>query len=190
MHLSRALIRCICLFGVMLTIAACVPRVAPPTQAVILVTATPGPTVTLAPSPTPLTRRTLPPTWTPSVFTATPDLVALPREATNVPEVCSEFSLDFNQNLPSFTLGFEPIIYWFRALGAPLYRVRLYDPSGALIFADDTASDSYTFGADLFTLTETYAWEVIPMDEARNQLCQAIGSILVGTFAAGAPDGT
>ncbi len=180
------------LLGVVLMVAACAPQVpmatAPP---IIFVSATPRATNVPAPSPTPLTRRTLPPSWTPSIPTATLDLIALPREATNVPERCDAFTPDFDRNRPTFNFGFAPEIYWRLVSTASLYRVRLYNPRGEVVFGDDTPNDVYVFPPELFSEIEPYGWEVIPLDTERNQLCQPIGSILIGSFGPGnTPSGT
>lgn len=166
---------------VLILLAACAQQASPPT-AVPQATVTRAPTQTPEPTPTPLTRRTLPPSWTPVVPTPTIDFVPLARDATNVPRLCDGFAPDIERSYTTFVINGNAEVYWTRIPAATLYRVRLYDPSGAIIFEVDTAEDVFVFPENLLTQTELYAWEVFPMNDRREQMCQPVGSIMIGTY--------
>lgn len=171
------------LLGMMILVllAACAPQASSPTV-VPQATATRAPTQTPQPTPTPLTRRTLPPSWTPVVPTPTIDFVPLARDATDVPRLCDGFAPDIERSYTTFVVNGNAEVYWTRIPTASLYRVRLYDPSGAIIFEADTPEDVFVFPENLLTQTELYAWEVFPMNENREQMCQPVGSIMIGTY--------
>jgi len=165
----------------LVVLAACAGRSSPPTpipQAMV----TRAPTQTPEPTPTPLTRRTLPPSWTPIVPTPTIDYTPMPRDATNVPRMCDGFAPDIERSYTTFIVNGNAEIYWTRIAAASLYRVRLYDPSGAIIFEADTTEQVFVFPENLLTQTELYAWEVFPMNDEREQICQPVGSIMIGTY--------
>ncbi len=162
-------------------LAACAQQSSTPTS-VPQATVTRAPTQTPQPTPTPLTRRTLPPSWTPVVPTPTIDFVPLSRDATNVPRLCNGFAPNLEQSSTIFIVNGNAEVYWTRIPSASLYRVRLYDSSGAIIFEADTPEDVFAFPENLLTQTELYTWEVFPMNDSREQLCQPIGSVMIGTF--------
>lgn len=165
----------------LILLTACVQQPPPPTI-IPQATATRAPTQTPEPTPTPLTRRTLPPSWTPVVPTPTIDFVPMARDATNVPRVCSGFAPDIERSYTTFVVNGNAEVYWTRILTATLYRVRLYDPSGVIIFEADTSENIFVFPENLLTQTELYAWEVFPMNDRREQICQPVGSIMIGTY--------
>lgn len=172
------------LIGMMTVVllAACAPQQSSPPTSVPQASATRPPTQTPQPTPTPLTRRTLPPSWTPVVPTPTVDFVPMARDATNVPRLCDGFVPDVERSYTTFVVNGNAEVYWTPIPSASLYRVRLYDPSGAIIFEADTAEDIMVFPESLLTQTELYAWEVFPMNDNREQICQPVGSIMIGTY--------
>jgi hypothetical protein len=126
-----------------------------------------------------LTRRTLPPTWTLDAPTATPDFFPLAADVTPA-AFCADFAPDSALNVPTFVIGTAPIIYWTPLEQAWQYRVRIYNPQGELMLTADTGETRVQLNASLFTVPDVYAWEVVPMNEGREQLCPGVGSLLLG----------
>lgn len=158
-----------------------VPTLLPPTAP--QVTEVP---VTDAPTPTPLSRATLPPTWTPFVAeTATPD--ATPtidiRETlvnlTPTLEACFSFGEDTERTQMLFTPGDSVSIYWTLLPEAVEYEVRLFDESNNVLAEGITISTEFRFEGTLFEFERSYYWTVRPFDDLGNQLCPVTGGLLL-----------
>ena len=146
----------------------------------------------------PLTRPTLPPTWTPSAgdqtdtsdntsgtnpqpSTATPAVQGTPAPvATEVPTlvVCGGFVADRAKSVSTFAIGTTPQIVWTKVDTAARYRIRLLDDTGAELFVDFSLDPTYTFRADLFKAGNVYAWSVYPEDSLGQQMCTERGAEL------------
>ncbi len=148
--------------------------------------------------PLPLTRPTLPPTWTPApgdqtnstdntavtnqpLATATLAVSDTPAPvATEVPTlvVCGGFVANRNKSTSTFTVGATPQIFWTNVDTAARYRIRLLDDTGAELFVDFSLQPTYTFRADLFQKNKVYAWSVYPEDSLGQQMCTERGAEL------------
>jgi hypothetical protein len=148
------------------------------------------------PTPEPLIRPTLPPTWTPEsgvgggdqsssdsgLPTPTPEsLNQPPQGATDIPTlvVCGTFVADRNRSTSTFTTGAQPQIFWSNVETAFRYRIRLLDSTGAQLFEDFSLEPSYTFPANLFEKGKVYGWSVYPEDSLGQQMCSERGAELL-----------
>jgi hypothetical protein len=179
---------------VLAVLVGCTGQNVPPTVTPPLPTlagqaeATAQPDVTSDPAQ--LVRPTLPPTWTPEAFDATPTFVpfvtltpdgtldalrALPTLAG-----CGGFVVDYARTPQIYQHQQSLTVYWGAATGAAVYRVSLFDTTGQLIFGDTTRETSYTFPGNLFVYGNFYGWDVRPNDSAGIQFCMPIGEDLTG----------
>jgi hypothetical protein len=166
-----------------------------PTPGGVVATKTPV-QPTEPPTPEPLTRPTLPPTWTPesgvsgsdqsgntsNLATPTPEsLNTLPPAATEVPTlvVCGTFVADRNRSTSTFVTGTTPQIFWSKVETAFRYRIRLLDSTGKEVFVDFSLEPTYTFRTDLFEKGKVYGWSVYPEDSLGQQMCTERGAELL-----------
>jgi hypothetical protein len=152
---------------------------------------------TQPPTPTPLQRATLPPTWTPS---PPPENIGIQSQVTPVDsgaqqqpeqtdiveqapptplEVCALFGEDRDLNKRTFTLGTPVQVYWTAVQGAASYSISLIDPSGEVIMTGYTVQPTFVFEPDLFQRDTIYGWEAYPVDPAGRQMCLSRGAELV-----------
>jgi hypothetical protein len=165
-----------------------------PTPGGVAATETPV-QATEPPTPEPLTRPTLPPTWTPEsggaqsnqsgndsgLPTPTPEslnpLPAPTEFATLV--VCGTFVADRSRSTSTFTTGTQPQIFWSKVETAARYRIHLIDSTGAQLFEGFSVDPNYTFPADLFERGKVYGWSVYPEDSLGQQMCSERGAELL-----------
>ncbi len=154
---------------------------------------------TQPPTAAPLTRSTLPPTWTPepgsvdsssgnsvsgnasSLATPTSETLNTPLPPpTEVPTlvVCGTFVADRSRSTSTFTVGQSPQILWTKVETAARYRIRLLDDAGTEVMVDFTLQPGYVFRPDLFTAGKVYAWSVYPEDSLGQQMCSERGAEL------------
>lgn len=166
-------------------IAGCAGQPAPPTAPppTIIITATPA---TEAPTPTPLSRATLPPTWTPAgTETNTPeptptiDIRETLVNITPTPPACFTFGEDTERSSTLFTPGDSVSVFWVVMPDAVEYEVRLYDQDNNLLAAGVTSADEFRFDGVLFEFERSYYWTVRPFDDEGNQLCPITGGLLL-----------
>lgn len=157
-------------------------------EELVLPTLAPSPTqeiVTEAPTPTPVRRATLPPTWTP-VQAATPTAIEVaPTEEAPVPippvtplEVCATFGEDRTLNKRTYTAGQPAQVFWTPVQGAVQYSISLVDQTGKQLYVNYTADTNFTFDASLLQAGKLYGWEVYPIDALGQQMCLGRGAEL------------
>ena len=152
------------------------PTDPPPTE-------TPDVTATL--TATPISRSTLPPTWT-----FTPDVtdtpIATEIEIVDTPTplptpdavalACESFQADPERSTKEFIIGESPVAAWTAVDGAVLYHVFLFDFNGRTIkdqiYTEET---SWTFDPNSFELGQNYVWAVWPLDSIGDQMCYERG---------------
>lgn len=170
---------------------------------------------------------TLPPVWTPTslpptattIPTAVPSTPTVAVSPTIAPEVtestpeggvdatlaspvgttdCAEFRPDLERTGESFSLGDGPTLYWVPFAHAVTYRVRIYDPEGAIILTESVPGelDQFTLPVELFEEFESYirlanvgvfTWDAIPMGLYDLEFCDLIGGELVFTIGVTGP---
>lgn len=194
----------VALIMIVLGLAACgpqssetLPTLIPTPGGVEAATATPV-QPTQPPTAAPLTRATLPPTWTPapgssdsstntvsgnasSLSTPTPETLNTPLPPpTELPTlvVCGTFVADRSRSTTTFTVGQSPQILWTKVETAARYRIRLLDDTGTEVMVDFTLEPGYTFRPDLFTAGKVYAWSIYPEDSLGQQMCSERGAEL------------
>ena len=181
----------IVLMLLVLAMAACAPQAVPtatPLPVSPSATDEPAESATPAPTITPLTRATLPPTWTPGFLPTSTEIEGTLRiDPTNralrlqpTLPACASFTEDRERTPRTFAAGEPLTIYWNAAPGASRYRVTLYDASFRPLLAENTSATSYTFSGDFFELGSYYGWEVHPYNAIDEQLCVAIGGDVEG----------
>ncbi len=170
-------------------------EVTPPTVEATPTDAAPAePTATSTPV---RTRPTLPPTFTPTptpteeptptrVFpTATPFVSA----ATPDPN-CALFTVNFTDSTTQFTVGEAPRIAWNGIPGAELYRIIIRTENERVVTDQIYIAETrYDLPPNLFTAGVAYGWEVYPINARNDQMCFAIGSILIPTAPLTIPSG-
>lgn len=148
---------------------------------------------TEAPTAVPLTRATLPPTWTPAGqndLTTEPVSVTEPTQQGVIQSqptnpnvlptlaVCGSFAADRERSISTFDAGQTPQVFWTTVATAARYRVDVIDEFGAEIFTDYTLDTTYTFKADLFQRGKRFGWGVYPEDAFGQQMCTERGAEL------------
>ena len=126
-------------------------------------TFTPTPSPTVEPSPTLVF-----PSATPFVSAATPD----PN--------CNQFTVNFEASTSQFNIGEAPTIAWNGIPGAELYRIIIRTENERVV-TDQIyiAETTYRLPPNLFTPGVVYGWEVYPINARSDQMCFAVGSILI-----------
>jgi hypothetical protein len=179
--------------AVLLT-AACAPAPAPepaPQNPQTAATLVPG-----APTPTALSRATLPPEWTltpettpthtpdpfaPVVVPPTPDMVEtlFAQIAGNVPPECNTFGEDPVRSPLEVRVSTDTTFYWTPLAGAAFYEFRLLRTTdSAILFSQVTEETQATAPGILITYDVPYRWQVRPFDAQGRQLCPAAGNFL------------
>ncbi|HEX2909107.1 MAG TPA: hypothetical protein VHO69_19695 [Phototrophicaceae bacterium] len=169
--------------------AQVVPTLMPTLPPAELPTQTPPPTLAL--TPTPFVRATLPPTWTPAAAEATDSITAVtevPPAADNngvqspagkpTLEVCGPFGVNTTAFDPTFRVGNAVTVVWLPVNTAASYRINLIDDTETELFVGYTAETTFTFQADLFERGKRYGWSVYPMDALGQQMCFSVGNEL------------
>lgn len=142
---------------------------------------------TQAPTPTPIVRATLPPTWTPfvppptetPVIVPTLDLTATAIILTPTLEICAAFLPDSARTSVSFPYGDPALIAWLPFEVASTYDVRLYDATtDAVVLHTITGANELTIPETYFAVDGSYYWLVYPLDVNRVVLCPPIGGVL------------
>lgn len=145
-----------------------------------------------APTPTQLSRVTLPPEWTltPSV---TPLHSPTPTAGTIIPtfdminailltsptlEGCTNFTISA-ESAVTFPRESGGRVHWTNVPGAAAYRVNLFNDRNETIYTVIVGETTTDFGPTLFAMQQRYFWEVRPFDSQGNQMCSAIGSMIV-----------
>lgn len=195
-RMIRVAIICMC---VVVFLSACggspQPTAAPPTQQPQVIQPPTSAPVMDAPTPTQLIRETLPPEWTLTPAPTSPGGLAQPV-GTPIPtfdminavlltsptrETCDSFQIQYDQTTITFQRGTDARVAWTQVSDALAYRVTLYNENRDTVYTAIVGEQTFSFGATLFTLPQRYFWEVRPFDRDGNQLCAAVGAILIPT---------
>lgn len=147
-------------------------------------------TTPVPPTPTPLRRMTLPPSWTPTqapsntptytpTLTSTPEPTQLIRPPDTPRPACANFRVNFDQSTREFELGEAPTVSWQSIEGAELYRLYVFDQREFERHMQLVEGSSYTIPADVFNQEGVYGWTVEPLDNVGIQMCTEAGSELV-----------
>ncbi|MDZ4770603.1 MAG: hypothetical protein SGJ24_15870 [Chloroflexota bacterium] len=160
--------------------------------------ATPPPTMievrenpaTALPTPTALRRATLPPAWTPTTSvtplpsdTPTPiptfDMINAILITSSTRVVCGTFAIDYSATNTSFDRTRNPRVTWSAVEDALAYRITLYDQARKTLYTAIIGETTFNFGSALFAPVQRYFWDVRPFNSDGEQLCTAIGGLLV-----------
>lgn len=145
-----------------------------------------------APTPTPLSRATLPPEWTPTpsvtplvsptpttgTLIATFDMINALLHTSPMSEVCANFQITGESDV-TFPRNSGARVHWTQVPGAAAYRINLFNDEMDTIYTVIVGETTTDFGPTLFAIEQRYFWEVRPFDAQGNQICAAVGSMVV-----------
>lgn len=145
------------------------------------------------PTPTELSRATLPPEWTPTpsvtplqspvpTLDGTPmptfDMINAVLLTSPTQEACASFQISAESQV-TFPRVEGAHVYWSDVPGAAAYRVNLFSDKSDTLFTVIVGETTTHLGPTLFAVQQRYFWEVRPFDAQGNQMCPAIGSMVV-----------